>query len=318
MFKKLMQKLSVSALVAILPVVLMGGVVAHGADPITVDYDDVPEANTPPDNPAEVPRADGLPSQSNTELDRLYENSANETNAMESDPRVGEAQKAFDQAAKDRGAAEQNYDNAVSEVEKAKAALDAEKASDDGIGNVSIDDREKDLQQAKQNLEAKNQALLNAESAERQASQNLKSAEQRAIDEFNNQKQSVLPSTTRTIAECKVIMNKVQMDSRAAKEKFEKRDDVYVKEVLGCGIKTGDISLWMVPYYIRFILEFILQLGGLIAVGGIIYGGYLYLFAGLSDDKDRGKKAILYGVGGIVLAMTAWALVNIVISVVTA
>jgi len=88
-------------------------------------------------------------------------------------------------------------------------------------------------------------------------------------------------------------------------------------QVLGCAITTGDVKAWMIPFFIRYILEFIIGLAGLIAVGGIVYGGYLYLFAGLSDDKDKGKSAIKNGILGFVLVLTSWAIVNIVISLIT-
>lgn len=88
-------------------------------------------------------------------------------------------------------------------------------------------------------------------------------------------------------------------------------------EVLACAIMTGDIKVWMLPYFIRYILEFIIGIAGLITVGGIIYGGYLYLFAGVSSDKEKGKTAIKNALLGLVLVLTAWAIVNIVIALVT-
>lgn len=88
-------------------------------------------------------------------------------------------------------------------------------------------------------------------------------------------------------------------------------------EILGCAIKTGNIKTWMIPFFIRYVLEFIIGLAGLLAVAGVVYGGYLYLFAGLSADKDKGKNAIKNGIIGLVLVLTAWAVVNIVISLVT-
>ncbi|MFH1284160.1 MAG: pilin, partial [Candidatus Peregrinibacteria bacterium] len=93
--------------------------------------------------------------------------------------------------------------------------------------------------------------------------------------------------------------------------------DVKYTDILGCAIKTGDIKLWMVPFFIRYFLEFVIGIAGLVSVGGIIYGGYLYLFAGLSDDKDKGKSAIKNSVIGLVLTLTAWGIVNIVMALVT-
>ena len=88
-------------------------------------------------------------------------------------------------------------------------------------------------------------------------------------------------------------------------------------QVLGCAVTTGDIKMWMVPFFIRYVLEFIIGIAGLLAVGGVVYGGYLYLFAGLSDDKDKGKNAIKNGILGFIIVLTSWAIVNIVISLVT-
>jgi hypothetical protein len=88
-------------------------------------------------------------------------------------------------------------------------------------------------------------------------------------------------------------------------------------DVLACGIRTGNISLWMIPYYIKYIIQFALTIAGLIAVFSLVVGGYFYLFGGMSSDKDKGKNAIIYGLLGFVVAMLAWALVNVVISALT-
>lgn len=149
---------------------------------------------------------------------------------------------------------------------------------------------------------------------------------------------TVLPGTEISTTNCKAVMNYVSSNSAKVKEAFVEGGnasfdnfDVNVgdtgklkalnaltlQDVLACGIKTGDIHLWMIPYYIRYILEFIIGIAGLIAVGSIVYGGYMYLFSGLSQDKDTGKKAILYGIVGMILTLVAWAFVNIIIAFVT-
>lgn len=134
----------------------------------------------------------------------------------------------------------------------------------------------------------------------------------------------------KAVANCKDLMNLIEtLDTQKRTWVFKQNWDQGIGElaslgattpndILACGIKTGGIKLWMIPYYIRYILQFIIGIAGLIAVGGIVYGGYLYLFAGISEDKDKGKKAIMYGVAGMVMTLVAWAFVNIVIAVVTA
>jgi len=88
-------------------------------------------------------------------------------------------------------------------------------------------------------------------------------------------------------------------------------------DVLGCAIKTGRIHLWMIPFYIKYFIQFGLSLAGLVAVGAVIIGGYFYLFGSFADDKDKGKRAIIYGIAGFVVAILAWTIVNVVISIAT-
>lgn len=154
----------------------------------------------------------------------------------------------------------------------------------------------------------------------------LKNAAGAQAVENGNQRFSVLPSTEFTVVQCRKLMNIIAMWRRDERDylfgdrshQFSDQGMSFVQsDVLACGIKTGDIKLWMVPYFVRQFLEFVIQLSGLIAVGGIIYGGYLYMFAGLTEDKEKGKKAIMYSIGGMILTMVAWAFVNIVISIVT-
>lgn len=135
---------------------------------------------------------------------------------------------------------------------------------------------------------------------------------------------TLLPATTRTVEECKSLSAFIEQGSIDERKYYlsERADYEYVaggftftaNDILACGIKTGDIHLWMIPYYVRFILEFVIGIAGLVAVGGIVYGGYLYLFAGVSDEKDKGKKSIMYGVAGMIITLIAWAVVNIFVS----
>ncbi len=159
-----------------------------------------------------------------------------------------------------------------------------------------------------------------------------------AVPEDTSTSGTVLPSTKKTVVECEYLMGEVAKDSCWVKKEIFNTgidcgpaptppDDVFKpdidpkkntsNDILACGIKTGSIHLWMIPYYIRYILQFIIGMSGLAAVGGIVYGGYLYLFAGVSNEKDQGKKAIQYGVIGMVMTLVAWAFVNIIISLVT-
>jgi hypothetical protein len=134
---------------------------------------------------------------------------------------------------------------------------------------------------------------------------------------------TVLPETKLEMYQCEQIMRDVNGKQKEVKKAIAERTPVplsggvSINDILGCAIKTGDIKLWMIAFYIRYLLEFVIGLVGLISVGGIIYGGYFYLFSGLTEDKEKGKNAIKNAIIGIVLSLSAWAIVNIVISLVT-
>ncbi len=156
---------------------------------------------------------------------------------------------------------------------------------------------------------------------------------------------TILPATNLTTAQCRILMDFVAGNADISQTLFETRGSwgdtsdvdegndvgqappslpsalsekiITHNDILACGIRTGAIKLWMVPFYIRSILEFVVGLAGLIAVGGVVYGGYLYMFSGVSDDKEKGKKAILYGVVGMVLTLVAWGVVTIFINLLT-
>lgn len=61
------------------------------------------------------------------------------------------------------------------------------------------------------------------------------------------------------------------------------------------------------------IVDMMLQIIGYIAVGFIIYGGFLFLTsAGSPDGAAKGRKTILNAVIGLVLAIASVAIVNII------
>ncbi|MCK9186073.1 pilin [Candidatus Gracilibacteria bacterium] len=141
---------------------------------------------------------------------------------------------------------------------------------------------------------------------------------------------TVLPDTKyQNIADCETVMRYVNIHTKEIKAAISGRVGVIdmpaivgtattsYLDIMGCAIKTGDVKFWMIPYFARYILEFIIAIAGLASVGGLVYGGYLYLFAGLSDDQQKGKNAIKGSLIGLILSLSAWAIVNIVISLVT-
>jgi hypothetical protein len=82
--------------------------------------------------------------------------------------------------------------------------------------------------------------------------------------------------------------------------------------ILGCGIKTGRIHFWMVPYYIVYIIEFIVNLSALIAILFIVIGGFKYIIAGVSDKKEEAKNTIMHAILGLAIVAAAWIIINVV------
>ena len=88
-------------------------------------------------------------------------------------------------------------------------------------------------------------------------------------------------------------------------------------QILACAIKSGQIKPWMIPFFLRNVLEFLIKLGGLITVLMIMVGAYYYMAGGLTEDKETGKNIIVYAIGGLVLTILAWFIVNVILLAVT-
>lgn len=88
-------------------------------------------------------------------------------------------------------------------------------------------------------------------------------------------------------------------------------------EILGCAVKTGRIRLYMMPFFVTYLIEFLLGAAGLVAVLFMVLGGYKYVVGGLTEDKESGKKTILHALTGFVVALSAWIVVNFIQAAIT-
>lgn len=139
---------------------------------------------------------------------------------------------------------------------------------------------------------------------------------------------TIIPATTLDETTCELLFTYDASNLNELRELVSKGEKKSLKigageqmisplDVLGCGIKTGRIKLWMVPFFVKYLIQFAISIAGLVAVGAIIIGGYFYLFSGLDNDKERGKKAIMYGLLGFIVVLLAWTIVNAAIGLFT-
>lgn len=126
---------------------------------------------------------------------------------------------------------------------------------------------------------------------------------------------TILPSTQSSVEYCVSLLSTYEAMSEPNIDSVgtgNSRDNI-----LGCGIKTGRISLRMIPYFISYFANFLLSLIGLICVLFIVIGGYYYIYGGLSQNKEKGKKTIYHALLGMSVAILSWVFINVIIAAVT-
>jgi hypothetical protein len=125
---------------------------------------------------------------------------------------------------------------------------------------------------------------------------------------------TILPVTSKSAAECKTHLQ--SMEAAPTPDWFLNSDNI--QDTLACGIVTGNITLSMIPYFIKYFSTFLLSLVGLIAMLFVVLGGYWYVFGALIEQKEKGKKFIIHALEGMVIASLSWVIVSVVINLVTA
>lgn len=98
---------------------------------------------------------------------------------------------------------------------------------------------------------------------------------------------------------------------------IEGSDKMTSEEMLACALKSGNMSFWMVPYFVNYALEYAINVAGIIVVLMIVVGGYYYIYGAVTDDKEKGKTIITYAIGGYALVLVSWFIVNAVLLAVT-
>lgn len=125
---------------------------------------------------------------------------------------------------------------------------------------------------------------------------------------------TVLPKPDEKAAvDCKAILNQAEVGNT----NIGALSPEGKSNILGCAIKTGRISLSMIPYFITYFANYLLSLIGIISVLFIVLGGYFYIWGGLTDKKDKGKQYITNALTGLAVATLAWIIVNAVMALFT-
>jgi len=88
-------------------------------------------------------------------------------------------------------------------------------------------------------------------------------------------------------------------------------------DILGCTIITGKIRLAYLNLFIFYIIRWLTIISGIASMFFIVIGGYKYIMGALSENKEEGKKTIIYALAGLVISTLAWIIVNIVQTFVT-
>jgi hypothetical protein len=127
---------------------------------------------------------------------------------------------------------------------------------------------------------------------------------------------TVLPNANKSEAACKsdldayaVMVDETRLNTM--------KNQALRDSLLGCAVQTGRISLNMIPYFITYVSNFLLGLVGLISMLFIVVGGYFYIWGGLTENKEKGKKTVYHALLGMAVALLAWTFINVIISAVT-
>jgi VIT1/CCC1 family predicted Fe2+/Mn2+ transporter len=135
--------------------------------------------------------------------------------------------------------------------------------------------------------------------------------------------QAMTGDKPKTMEECRVLLNAFETSPTTAsnnelgatqngKASSSERDNL-----LGCAIKTGRISLAMVPYFITYFANYLLSIVAIVCVLFIVLGGYFYIYGGIVEKKDKGKAFITHALMGLGISTLAWIIVNSVMAIFT-
>ena len=87
--------------------------------------------------------------------------------------------------------------------------------------------------------------------------------------------------------------------------------------ITGCNFSTGRLRAACIPNFIGYLVQFIFSLLGMFFLLNVIYAGYEIAVSGVTGDKESGKKRLTWSVIGLIVAICAFVILDLVLSVIT-
>ncbi len=85
----------------------------------------------------------------------------------------------------------------------------------------------------------------------------------------------------------------------------------------GCNFTTGRLTALCVPNFIAHLVALIFGLLGIFFLGNVMFAGYQIAVSGLTGDKEAGKKRLTWSIIGLIVAICAFVIMDLVLSVIT-
>ncbi len=82
---------------------------------------------------------------------------------------------------------------------------------------------------------------------------------------------------------------------------------------VGKKIADGSVALSDIPAVILNIVSWGTEIAGSLAVVMLIYGGFQMIISEVTEKKEEAKNTIKYAIMGIIVAFSAWIIVDLVI-----
>ena len=83
---------------------------------------------------------------------------------------------------------------------------------------------------------------------------------------------------------------------------------------VGNAIKDGTLELKHIPELLIHWIDYISAIAGSVAVIMIVVGGIQYAIGSVSDEKERGKKTLLYSLAGVFVVFISWLGISLYLS----